>query len=82
MARAKRDLDEANAMLSRHLASGMTLVVSYWAGATADEMSWLDGPCTSNEQRDWHCTDIYVDTHRKQGTNSLVQPHAVLETLA
>eukprot|EP00966_Prymnesium_polylepis_P179430 4154170-Prymnesium_polylepis.1 len=42
--------DDANRLLASHLAGGMTLVVSYWAGATKDKMAWLDQPCTQNEK--------------------------------
>lgn len=41
--------DAANALLRGHLDSGMTLVVSYWAGKDAHEMAWLDMPCTGGE---------------------------------
>ena len=51
----------ANELLSAALSEGMTLVVSYWAGAKVGEMSWLDAPCTHDEETQWHCTDAWTE---------------------
>lgn len=57
-------VQEANRILGSEMAAGMTLVLSYWAGATKDEMSWLDQPCTPAEKAAWHCVDEYTE-HRE-----------------
>ena len=51
----------ANQILASQLSAGMTLVVSYWAGATREEMAWLDAPCRADEQQQWGCTDAWVE---------------------
>ncbi len=53
--------DAANAVLREQLDSGLTLVVSYWAGAKKKEMAWLDSPCTPAESAEWGCSDVWME---------------------
>ena len=53
--------DAANEILRQRIEAGMTLVVSYWAGKTANEMGWLDQPCSGQEVASWHCKDAWND---------------------
>ena len=51
----------ANAELSDRLDGGMTLVVSYWSGESANQMQWLDGACRPDEISGWGCSDAFSE---------------------
>jgi len=73
---------KANKLLGSALDNGLTLVVSYWAGETVEEMAWLDTPCSEDEVAEWSCSDEWTEHPKWPWTCPFImrctRPEAVL----